>query len=423
MGAMTALAEEAPEVTGTTGGDVALMQIRGPLSQRRTEHMCGWVDGYDGIAADFANALSRPDVSALVVAIDSPGGDVAGLEECCRRIVEARTEYNKPVAVYVDELAASAAYRLAVAFAPDDITIPQSGRVGSIGCIGAYVDETEKLKAEGVAVHVVRFPEGKAATAPAAPLHALAQERLGADVRNAAETFFGAVGAARDLEVGDVAALDGAVLAGGNAVRLGLADHIGSLESVAARMRITGTNMKIEKDRAAAADEGLTAKVEFAARVLHVSGQEDPAPALRQIEAWKAEASKVEALTKANEELSAQVNAAAEGERDALCARLVTEGGKSPSEVWANPIDAATEGERKPKGYLANMAITDLREMTKDAVSAATLAKVEAPKAEADPEAEAASVVDEGAKAALAMGFSLENYNARRAHYSKGTVK
>lgn len=100
----------ATQVATPQPATVAIVGIEGPLAQRAIYDLCGYVDGYDAIAARLQIALENPDVGAVVLRIDSPGGDAQGLEEAVRRMRLAVEQSGKPCMVYVDELAASAAY-------------------------------------------------------------------------------------------------------------------------------------------------------------------------------------------------------------------------------------------------------------------------------------------------------------------------
>lgn len=233
MGTTVALDDPKPV---ETRGAVALVSVRGPLAQRAISDLCGYVDGYDAIAARFVAALHDPRVDAIVLVVDSPGGDVAGLEECIRRMSTAREASGKPIAVYVDELAASAAYWMASGVS-SLIYGPTSCRVGSIGVIGAVVDETKALEMEGIAVTLIRDPAGKADAHPAQPLLELAKRRVGESVAAHAGRFYDAVAATRKIPTSKVRGLDGAVLGGPAAVSAGLLTGVMSLEGVVEMMR------------------------------------------------------------------------------------------------------------------------------------------------------------------------------------------
>ena len=78
--------------------------------------------GYNAIGANVFAALDDPGVKAIALAIDSPGGDTAGLFDLTDSIYAARG--RKPIWAILDESACSAAY--AIAAATDRITVPRT---------------------------------------------------------------------------------------------------------------------------------------------------------------------------------------------------------------------------------------------------------------------------------------------------------
>jgi ClpP class serine protease len=226
---------EPAEAKLAPGSVVAVLDVDGPLSQREVETWCGYVQGYDGIARRLREALDAPEVGAVVLRVDSPGGDVAGLEEAVATMRADVARAGKPVLGYVDELAASAAYWLAAAVCSSGVYLPGSGLVGSIGCLAVHVSEARALDAAGVDVEVVRDPRGKAAGHPAEPFSDVASARLEELVRAASARFARAVSAARPLSATQARALDGAVLEGSRAVEAGLADGVASLADTITR--------------------------------------------------------------------------------------------------------------------------------------------------------------------------------------------
>jgi len=251
-GTVLSLAPEEKTSTraASTGGRVAAIRIDGPLAQQARSDLCAYVDGYDAIAARFSAALSDVDVDSIVVIVNSPGGDAAGVEEATRRMADARDRSGKPVLVYIDETAASAAYWIAAGVAsPGHIYMPAAGRAGSIGAISAVVDETEALKKEGIAVQLIREPEGKAEGHPAQPLTELAMARSRERVKELASRFYAHVAQARGLDAKDVRALDAAMFTGAEAKRRGLIDGVQSLESVVALAADLGRKARSEKEQ------------------------------------------------------------------------------------------------------------------------------------------------------------------------------
>jgi protease-4 len=105
-----------------------------------------WTDIWYWTAQDaidqLALARSDPSIKAVVIIVDSPGGEVSSSEDLYLSILHTREEV--PVVVTVDYLAASGAYLLSVA--ADEIYAKPTSLVGNIGVIGyvsltPYIDE------------------------------------------------------------------------------------------------------------------------------------------------------------------------------------------------------------------------------------------------------------------------------------------
>lgn len=226
---------------------IGVVRIEGPLAQRALlDEMCAYVDGYDAITERLGAVLAAPEVAGAVLVIDSPGGDVAGLSEGVRRMREMVEQSGKPVVAFVDELAASAAYWIAAGVA-DEIHVPEGGRVGSIGCIGAWVDPSKAFERAGIVWHVHRDPAGKAEMMPAAPLAKLADERAIERVKTNSARFIAAMAARRGVDEAAIRGLNAAVLEARAAVDAKLADVVGTLEGAADRA--LSMAQKRQKDR------------------------------------------------------------------------------------------------------------------------------------------------------------------------------
>lgn len=222
--------EAAAPATKSAEG-VSIVTVMGPLCQRAEPGLCGYVDGYDAIGDRFEAACSDPSTTAIVLRLDSPGGDVQGLEQMIDRCVKARDASGKPVLVFVDEMAASAAYWTAAALATPaanggGIFLTACGRVGSIGVIAGMVDESEAWKREGIDIQLIRCPDGKADAHPAQPVMPLALERITARVRMLGDRFFGAMAKARGLTAAEVEGFNAAMFDGADAIKARLADGV-----------------------------------------------------------------------------------------------------------------------------------------------------------------------------------------------------
>ena len=216
----------AAEVARVVNG-IAVLCVDGPL-----EHKCrswwGYWQNYERLVECYRSALLDPEIKAVVLKFDSPGGEVSGLTETVHIMQRAKKESGKRVIAYVDEDCFSAAYALAMV--ADEIYLPQSGGVGSIGVISARVDVTAMDRKDGIRVEVIASGTKKADGHPHVPLSDGAIKRAQRRVDTLATQFFELVSATRGLEVDDIAAMEAGVFFGQDAVDVGLADGVMSLD-------------------------------------------------------------------------------------------------------------------------------------------------------------------------------------------------
>lgn len=212
---------------------VAVVEVRGVLEQRCAFSSCGETDGYDAIEQRFAEAAADPAVGALVLDIDTPGGDVPGVEETGRRMRALATRLGKPVLAFANEKIASAGFWLGATVA-EGIYLPPSGRLGSIGTCCVHASEARLLEREGIDVYVARDPDGKMRPNDVEPLDELGKARLDNLAKNGTARFVAAMSERRRVLAEELRKLDGEMLEGAEAVRAGLADGIGTLEETIA---------------------------------------------------------------------------------------------------------------------------------------------------------------------------------------------
>lgn len=213
-----------------TAEGVAVLDVMGPLARRAFESWFWFMDGYDFIEQRFAAALKDPDVEALVMRLDSPGGVASGMVETASAMRRAKVASGKRVYAYADDLAASAAYGLASA--ADEIWLPESGMVGSVGVIGVLSEQSSLLKKIGINVRVITTGEHKADGHPAVPLTEEVVKRYQARIDHLGDLFFSLVADGRNMSTKDVKALEAGIFQGSAAVRAGLADGISGFEDL-----------------------------------------------------------------------------------------------------------------------------------------------------------------------------------------------
>lgn len=192
----------AEERARATAGATALVPVIGVLTPRGSP----WGSSVEGVAASVERFSRDSTVKRIVLAVDSPGGEVAGVAEAAQAIRDARS--RKPVVAVASHLAASAAYYLA-SLASEVVASP-SAEVGSVGVIALLPDLSGALAKEGIVVRTFRSPARKGEFSPFETPSEDAQARLRAVAEDYRARFEADVAAGRGVPVERVRATYGA---------------------------------------------------------------------------------------------------------------------------------------------------------------------------------------------------------------------
>ena len=214
-------------------GKVAVIPIHGTLVRRTSglEAESG-LASYTGIAAQLDAALASPEVAAILLDVDSPGGESGGVFDLADRIRTAAQA--KPVWAVANDMAFSAAY--ALASAATRVFVARTGGVGSIGVIAMHVDQSAKDAKDGVRYTAVFAGERKNDLNPHEPISDAAHAVLKAEVDRVYELFVETVARHRGLDADVVRATEAGLFFGPNAVATGLADAVGGFDDALAQL-------------------------------------------------------------------------------------------------------------------------------------------------------------------------------------------
>lgn len=217
---------------------VGVVDVFGVLQHRGgMQADSSYVLGYDRIAQRITAAIEDPAVKAVLLQMDSPGGEVAGVFALAQQIRALQASSGKPVRAAVSDLSASAAYLLASA--TSDIAISETGMAGSIGVVMRHVDLSAALAKDGVQVEHVYSGAHKVDGNPYQPLAGPVRETWQAEVDALRRQFADTVGAYRGARLtGEQAwATEADVYRGQAAIDAGLADRLVTADEVLAEMR------------------------------------------------------------------------------------------------------------------------------------------------------------------------------------------
>jgi signal peptide peptidase SppA len=227
------------------GGVVAVVPVLGMLSQRPSF----WGTSTAWLADVVTGLVADNGVHAVVLEVDSPGGEVYGVTEAAAAIRAAAAV--KPIVASANPFIGSAAYNLASQ--ASEIWVTPSGEVGSIGCFGMHVDMSGALEKMGLKVTVVKAGKFKAEGHPAAPL---SEDAVG-HMQEQCDRYYGMFVA--DVAKGRSAATkrtvsvetvrgpafgEGRMVGAKRAVEQGMADGIGTLAEAVKRAAQLGAERR-----------------------------------------------------------------------------------------------------------------------------------------------------------------------------------
>lgn len=187
---------------------------------------------YEGFSFQMRQAAGDPQTRAIVLDLESPGGEAVGAFEAAALVREVATA--KPVVAVVNGLAASAAYAIASG-ASRVVTIP-TGLSGSIGVVLVHLDYSAFLKNEGIKPTLIFAGDHKIDGNPFEPLPKDVRSEMQAQVAAFYDQFVETVAVGRNMSPAAVIDTQARLFRGEDAVAVGLVDAVGTFESVLAEI-------------------------------------------------------------------------------------------------------------------------------------------------------------------------------------------
>jgi protease-4 len=238
-----------PRLLGERGSDnvVAVLYLEGEIVD-------GWGEvtniGGDRFAAELRELQKDPDVKAVVLRVNSPGGSAYASEVIQREVIALKAK--KPVIVSMGNYAASGGYW--VSTYGDHIFAEPNTLTGSIGVFGMFLDIQKLGNDFGITWDTAKtgtYADFETSSRPKTPQElALAQSR----VDDLYGKFLDKVAQSRNIPRDGTNGIDtiaqGRVWAGSEALNLKLVDEIGGLENAityAAKKVNLGTHYRVKE--------------------------------------------------------------------------------------------------------------------------------------------------------------------------------
>lgn len=221
-----------PSLPNSDDPHIAEVQIVGPIERN------------GGVSAEKTNpelekAFKNKETKAVVLDMDSPGGAAAQSDMIYREVLRLKGKYpQKKVYAVVGDVCASGCYF--IASAADEILVDPTSMVGNIGVRMDGFDFTGLMQKLGVKRRILHAGENKILADPFSKMPERIRNHLQKDVLDQTrQVFIDAVKKGRGdrLKLNEYSqVLSGYVYVGGDAIKRGLADGIGDIQSVKAKV-------------------------------------------------------------------------------------------------------------------------------------------------------------------------------------------
>lgn len=216
---------QVPETQATSTPHTAMIEIRGEIAANTESNAAS-------VLASLRSAFEDEGAQAVVLLIDSPGGSPVQAGIINDEIYRLKALHSKPVYAVVEETCASAAYY--IASAADQIFVDKASLVGSIGVLMDGFGFTGLMDKVGVERRLLTAGENKGFLDPFSPQNATQRAYAETMLKVIHQQFIDVVkkGRGERLQI-TPDTFSGLVWNGQQAVDMGLADALGSLDQVA----------------------------------------------------------------------------------------------------------------------------------------------------------------------------------------------
>jgi len=217
--------ESVPSSKAPSSPHTALVEVRGEIGADTDANA-------DNLTTALRSAFEDEGARGVVLRINSPGGSPVQAGLVNDEIRRLKALHKKKVYAVCEEMCASAAYYIAVA--ADNIYVDKASMVGSIGVLMdgfGFVGVMDKV---GVERRLMTAGSNKGMLDPFSPRNPQQEVYAQAMLDQIHQQFIGVVREGRGKRLKETPdTFSGLFWNGQQAVELGLADHLGSLDSLA----------------------------------------------------------------------------------------------------------------------------------------------------------------------------------------------
>ena len=237
---------------------VAIVPIHGVIAKRM--NLFTRISG--GVSTElagktFTQAMDDPDVTGIILDIDSPGGVIDGVQELADMVYAGRD--TKPVVAYSDGMMASAAYWIGSAA---DLVYISGGTVmmGSIGVVATHVDYSQYEKKLGIKTTEVYAGKYKRIVSQYKPLSKEGRQDLQETVDYLYTVFVDEIAKNRGVSAETVLEnmADGKIFIGKQSIEAGLVDGVSSRDRIINKVLPVMQETRLEEQKLETLNKEIT---------------------------------------------------------------------------------------------------------------------------------------------------------------------
>jgi ClpP class serine protease len=261
--------------SAVTDAGIAIVPVVGPLVGRHD-----WLSSlfgatsYGEIGDAVERAFADPAARAVLLELDSPGGEVGGLFDLVEGLSALREKAGKPLWAVASESALSAAF--AIASVADRLYVTRTGEVGSVGVVAVHIDESAADAMAGLKWTLIHAGARKVDGNSHQPLSTTAHADIQADVDALHSELIDLVTRNRGMAPDAVRSTEAAIYRGARGVEIGLADRVGTIERALADL---SAELDAPPTRVAPRRAGATSPTSPRSPLMTTTDPPAPAPA------------------------------------------------------------------------------------------------------------------------------------------------
>lgn len=222
-------------VEGDWDERIAVLNLNGVIMD---QELSLFMEGYDH--KQFLNMIDQASedesVKAIILRVDSPGGEVGATAQIHEKLVELKENYSKPIYISMGSTAASGGYY--VAAPADKIFAETSTLTGSIGVIMENINYSELAENYGVHFNTIKSGKHKDIMSPSREMTKEEREILQSIIDEMYDDFVQVIVDGRGMSEAKVREVgDGRIYTGRQAKEVGLVDELGDFDDALAAIQ------------------------------------------------------------------------------------------------------------------------------------------------------------------------------------------